>query len=216
MHNQIVKPDPADFGLNSFLQLYGKRDPIPGEMGLSFDTFRRSLLAHYAPKTGYEATLVDNLVDIQWQINQHCEMRNTLLRDEINTAIIKAVVDQEYNVWDDQIDTERDAWIEAGNDEDDFEYDDFDHQGAKKRGKSLARGLVQTDANARARAEEEMEELGLSSQSLKAEIYRQNSGSIDSHNETIEKLEDRRRRVQADIEALQAARPVDQAPVIEG
>ena len=61
-----------------------------------------------------------------------------------------------------------------------------------------------------------MEELGLSSQSLKAEIYRQNSGSIDSHNETIERLEDRRRRVQADIEALQAARPVDQAPVIEG
>ena len=61
-----------------------------------------------------------------------------------------------------------------------------------------------------------MEELGLSSQSLKAEIYRQNSGSIDNHNETIEKLEDRCRRVQADIAALQAARPVDQAPVIEG
>ena len=93
-------------------------------------------MAHYAPKTGYEATLVDNLVDIQWQINQQCEMRNTLLRDEINTAIIKAVVDQEYNVWDDQIDTERDAWIEAGNDEDDFEHEDFDHQGAPKNAAS--------------------------------------------------------------------------------
>lgn len=216
MHNQIVKPDPADFGLNSFLQLYGKRDPIPGETGLSFDTFRRSLLAHYAPKTAYEATLVDNLIDIQWQINQQGEMRNTLLRDEINTAIIEAVVDQEHEDWDDQVDTERDAWIEAGNDKDEFEYDDFDSQGAKERGKILTQRLVNIDVNTRAKAEEELVQLGLSSQSLKAEIYRQYSGWVDRHNEAIEKLEERRRRVQADIEALQSARPVNQAPVIEG
>ncbi|MGB5212174.1 MAG: hypothetical protein WBN88_00815, partial [Anderseniella sp.] len=63
---------------------------------------------------------------------------------------------------------------------------------------------------------EELVQLGLSSQSLKADIYRQYSGWVDRHNEAIEKLEERRRRVQADIEALQSARPVNQAPVIEG
>ena len=216
MHNQIVKPDPADFGLNSFLQLYGKRDPIPGETGLSFETLRRATLAHYAPKTGYEATLVDNLTDIQWQINQHRQMRDTFLRDDINKEICNAVVRQLRADWNTKIDADSEVWVAAGNNEDDFEPDEFDRDTAEKHGDALARQLVDVDTNMRAKAEQKLIELGMNSSSLLAETYRRNSVWIDRHNETIEKFEDRRRRVQADIEALQAARPVNQAPVIEG
>ena len=209
MANNLAKSNPVDFGFTTFATLIGKREPIAGETNLPFDTFHNQLVASLKPMTPYEAVIAENLIAVEWELLQHRRMRDVTLRSMTATAIRDAVVKREEAAWDKKTDADFDAWITAGKAKDDFEYDRFDKEAAKKLGDDLAQRVVDADVDVQSQAEEELIELGLSALQVMGNAYRSDGRDVTHHDDKIQELERRRRLVKADLDALQKARPVD-------
>jgi hypothetical protein len=215
MSNKLMPPDPREYGLTSFAELLGAREPIIGETTLPFVHFRDGLLAVLEPATPYEYVVAENLVDIEWQLYQQRRMRHAAQCDETRDAVVKAVVAREEDAFDSTYYEAHKAWKEAGNKEEDFHFDDFDRATAHEMGEALASRLVSVSTETSSQAEQELTALGMDAVSLMAEIYQQHSYTLAQFEDRIADLERRRRQVRADLDALQAARS-RQPQVIDG
>jgi hypothetical protein len=215
MSSQLTPPDPRQYGLASFAELLGAREPIIGETTMPFAPFHDGLHAFLNPATAYEAVIAEDLIDIEWQLYQQRRMRDAILRDEIRKAIVEAVVNREQNTFRSESYDARRAWKEAGNKEEDFAFDEFDRAAAREMGEALASRLVDESKEFSSEAEQELTALGLDAVTLMAEIYQKHSYQLEQFNDRIEDLERRRRQVRADLDALQAVRS-RQPQVIDG
>ena len=207
MPNDIVIPDPGQYGLTSFADLLGTREPIIGENTIPFVEFHQALLADFKPRTAYEAVVAESLVDIEWQLYQQRRMRDTFARDKIRNAVVKAVVKREERNFDRRYYQARDEWCEAGNKSDEFEFEAYDGKAANELGHDLARRLVDFNPAVRSGAEAELIALGLDVVALMAETHQQENLSMSRYTDRIDDLERRRRQVKADFDMLVSVRP---------
>ena len=215
MSKKLPTTKPSEFGLASFADLISRRDSIPGEAPLVFQAFHSQIFETLLPVTPYEAVIAENLIAIEWELLQHRRMRDATLRSEIKSAISRAVEVREKAFWTEQINSDRDVWVAAGNAEEDFAFDAFDGRSAFVLGENLAQRLLDQDPKLQSNAEAELIELGLDALQLMGIAYRSNSGNVAHHDDKIQDLERRRRQVKADLDSLQKSRPM-QGEVIEG
>ncbi len=215
MSKDLKAPDPSEFGLTSFADLLRRRPPIPGEGDLSFEKFHQQLMASLAPMTPYEAVIAENLIAIEWELLQHRRMREAGLRREIADSICQAVIFRSKMVWSEKLEAACDAWVEAGNDEESYEFEPFDEDAAEQLGHELAEQLVDSDPEIQAEAEQELIELGMDSLEVMGEAYRSHNRQVTFHDQKIQELERRRRQVKSDLDDLQNARHA-QGKIIDG
>jgi len=206
---------PTAFGLESFADILPVRDPIPGEDPGSFEGFHAAMMTSLVPGTPYECVIAENLIAIEWELLQHQRMRNVSLRRLIGEAIFEAVVCQKAAEHDAAIDASWERHVEAGGTEDDFkEGSDFDDDAAKMAGEHLAACAMSRDPETQARAYEDVSALGMDPVEIMGEAYRSYEDSVTHHENRLPELEQRRREVKRDFDALQRSRPVE-ATVIE-
>ena len=205
----LAHPEPARFGLASFMDLMPGKEPLPGQATSAFAPFKEGLLQALAPATPYEAVIAENLIALEWELMQHRRMRDRVLAGEVAEKIVEAYLHARHARHEEELDAEWDAWIAAGKDEDDFQDRPFDPGAACEEGKALAARAVARDPEIVAAAEAEIAALGMDVLALLAEIYVGMSNASRFHDKKIAELEGRRREVKRDLDALQAARPVD-------
>lgn len=205
----LTPPDPQRFGLASFLELLPGRDPLPGQSPAAFPAFEAGLLRALAPVTPYEAVIAENLIAIEWDLLQHRRMRDRVLARQVEHKITEAVVEACHARHEAHLDQAWDALIEAGKSEEDFQETPFDRPAAMREATELAARAVSRDAETVAAAEAEIAALGLEMVALMAEFWQAGEVATRFHDRKIVELEPRRREVKRDLDALQAARPIE-------
>ena len=216
MSSKLKPPDPERFDLKSFADLLADRAPIIGEDPGSFEAFREGMMQSLRPMTPYEGVIAENLIAIEWELLQHRRMRDAGLRKLIKKSIQDAVVKREKAAHEEALD---DAWEkheQAGGTNDDWEEPfDFDEDTAKTAGAALANKAVSNNPKSFRAACNEIEEMGLDALEVMGNAYRSAAPLVTHHEEKIQELERRRRKVKRDFDAFQSARPVE-GKVING
>ena len=205
---------PTAFGLESFSDLLPVRDPIPGEDPGSFEGFRAAMMASLIPGTPYECVIAENLIAIEWELVQHRRMRDSGLRVLIRKAIRQAIVRQKDAEHQSALEASWERHVEAGGSEANWNETPFDRDAAKMAGEHLAACAMSRDPETQARAYEDVSALGMDPVEIMGEAYRSYEDSVTHHENRLPELEQRRREVKRDFDALQRARPVE-ATVIE-
>ncbi|WP_371060241.1 hypothetical protein [Rhodosalinus sp. 5P4] len=182
---------------------------MPGQSPAAFPAFEAGLLRALAPVTPYEAVIAENLIAIEWDMLQHRRMRDRVLARQVEHKITEAVVEACHARHEAHLDQVWDAWIEAGKSEEDFQETPFDRPGALSEATELAARAVSRDAETVAAAEAEIAALGLDMVALMAEFWQAGEVATRFHDRKIAELEPRCREVKRDLDALQAARPIE-------
>jgi hypothetical protein len=214
MSQDLPTTPPTAFGLESFADLLPVRDPIPGEDPGSFEGFRAAMMASLIPGTPYECVIAENLIAIEWELVQHRRMRDSGLRVLIRKAIRKAIVRQKDAEHQSALEASWERHVEAGGSEANWNETPFDRDAAKMAGEHLAACAMSRDPETQARAYEDVSALGMDPVEIMGEAYRSYEDSVTHHENRLPELEQRRREVKRDFDALQRARPVE-ATVIE-
>lgn len=215
-----VLPDPQRFNLTSFAEFLPRRDPIVGEDPGSFEGFREGMLYSLNPATPYECVIAENLIQIEWELVQHRRMREACLLHLLKPAIANAVFEQQREL---ALDEACAAHVESGGTENDWQAEcDFDEDEAEELGSSLAERSTARDLTERAKAYDEVSELGLNPVELMSEAYRGTLGNDyssnkapENHDAKVRELERRRLEVKRDYDQLQQSRP-HEGTLIEG
>jgi len=214
MSQDLPTTPPTAFGLESFADLLPVRDPIPGEDPGSFEGFRAAMMASLIPGTPYECVIAENLIAIEWELVQHRRMRDSGLRVLIRKAIRKAIVRQKDAEHQSALEASWERHVEAGGSEANWNETPFDRDAAKMAGEHLAACAMSRDPETQARAYEDVSALGMDPVEIMGEAYRSYEDSVTHHENRLPELEQRRREVKRDFDALQRSRPVE-ATVIE-
>jgi hypothetical protein len=214
MSQDLPTTPPTAFGLESFADLLPVRDPIPGEDPGSFEGFRAAMMASLIPGTPYECVIAENLIAIEWELVQHRRMRDSGLRVLIRKAIRKAIVRQKDAEHQSALEASWERHVEAGGSEANWNETPFDRDAAKMAGEHLAACAMSRDPETQARTYEDGRALGMDPVEIMGEAYRSYEDSVTHHENRLPELEQRRREVKRDFDALQRARPVE-ATVIE-
>ena len=214
MSQDLPTTPPTAFGLESFADLLPVRDPIPGEDPGSFEGFRAAMMASLIPGTPYECVIAENLIAIEWELVQHRRMRDSGLRVLIRKAIRQAIVRQKDAEHQSALEASWERHVEAGGSEANWNETPFDRDAAKMAGEHLAACAMSRDPETQARAYEDVSALGMDPVEIMGEAYRSYEDSVTHHENRLPELEQRRREVKRDFDALQRARPVE-ATVIE-
>lgn len=205
----LTPPDPARFGFASFIELLPGRGSMPGPSADAFPAFESALLRSLAPATPYEAVIAENLIAIEWELLQHRRMRDRAVASRVEEKIVEAGVEACKARHEADLDRAWDAWIADGNAEDDFEEWPFDSPAATREATDLAARAVARDPETVAAAETEIAALGMDLLALLAAVHPAQGQAGRYHDQKIAELEGRRREVKRDLDALQAARPIE-------
>lgn len=206
MPDDLTNTQPADFGLTSFRDLLPKRAPFPGEPAALFAPFRQQLLAALEPATPYECVLADGLVELEWELQQHRRMRDEQIRKSLAGIVREAwrnVLSQRHEAL---LDAEWEEWIEAGKSEDDFEGSPFDNDEATGEAIEMALRLLDDDLETASAAQAECVAAGISLIGLLSDAHNGHKPEYRFHEEKVNDLEQRRRRLMADYRGMQDAR----------
>lgn len=217
MAKGITKLDPARFNLKSFADLLAQRDPIVGEQPGGYATFHAGMMQSLAPVTPYERVIAENLTQIEWELLQHQNMRNSTLRAATRKSIAEAVVEmrqeQHEAEWDAIWDSEFEKHEEAGGTQEEWEEKTaFDEAGAQAEGEELATRAMSGDHKAMMLANAEITQLGMDPVEVMSGAYRTSGRGLVYHDDKIQELEKRRREMKRDYDGLQKVRPVEAAP----
>lgn len=209
MSKTVPARTPEAYGLASFADILPARDPIVGEDPGSFDEFHRGMMRSLAPFTPYECVVAENLVAIEWELLQHRRMRDADLRRIIHVAIRKAVIREKEYDHEAEFDRACEAHFDAGGSEEEWKEPRFDGKAAGRAGDDLAERAISRDPEEQASAYAEITALGMDPVEIMGEAYRSYEEFVVRHEEKIRELEQRRREVKRDFDALQRTRPVE-------
>lgn len=196
-------PSPEPYGLVSFADVLLSRDPIIGEAPGAFEFFHAEMLKVFRPKHPYACVLVENLIDIEWEIVQQRHMRDASLRQVIYTLIRDALFKLRQLEHENEEHRLREEHLEAGGSEYSFQPTDFDSDGAQLFGHYLAERAMSRDRAVRDAALAELVKLGLKPIDVMSEAHAGGSPKVVHHDSKARSLEDRRREVKRDFEAAQ-------------
>lgn len=187
-----------------------KRAPIVGEEPGSFDILREGMIRSLMPFTPYECVIAENLVAIEWELLQRRQMRDASLRKAIQRAVREAVTKRERKKHETTLDAAWDQYVSDGGKEDDWEAPfKFDAAAATRTADDLLARATAIDRDVQEAAYAEIVDLGLAPIDLMSEAYHDKLNPGTRHDEKIQELERRRRKVKRDFDVLQKVRPMD-------
>ena len=207
-------PAPASFGLDRFSDVLADPVILAGEEGDRFEAFRSALLQDIAPMTAYEAVHAEQLVGIEWDIQQHRSLRDAHLWKRMWQEARDAMLSIRRQEYQRDLEAAYDEFARAEpelacEDPGAFDFEPFDEDAALVEASDFASQLVSSDPESRRNAWEVLQSYDYNPAALKAEAWRALRGLLDHHDEQIDHLLMRRREVMKDLEALRKIRPVD-------
>jgi len=202
-------PDPERFGLTSFLDLLPKREQMPAQASQDFEEFRLQLLRALLPGTAYECVTADNLIALEWELQQHRRMRDRCYVNNVREKVVEAYIAFRRDAHEAELDKEYDDWIDAGHAENDFVNRLFDKKAARRAGEALALRAVDPNPETALKAENEIAGLGMDLLSVLANVFATWNSHAGYHDRKIAELEKRKRDVKRDLDALRSLRPAE-------
>lgn len=163
-----------------------------------------------APLTPYEGVIAEDLIAIEWELLQQRRMREARLRQMLREAICKAAMAGLEARHEAALVTHYEAHIKKGGTEDNWKAPfSFDVEAAEEEAEDLAARAISRELGVQRAAHEEITALGMDPVDLMGEAYGDQFDRAARHSGRIVHLEARRREVKRDLDALQAARPIE-------
>ena len=148
------------------------------------------------PATAYEAYLVGQIAELDIEIHRHRQMSNALIKNELGNEVIVALTGHR---------------LSGSRTPDALDLRAI-HDPNRAEAKSIAADLTTGDPARVTRAKAQLTERGIDLALLTARAYQAATG-IAAHNDAIERLEVRRRRLNQDFDRLVSARGQTAKPV---
>ncbi|MCL7406789.1 hypothetical protein MWN63_12430 [Paradonghicola geojensis] len=148
------------------------------------------------PATAYEAYLAGQIAELDIEIHRHRQMSNALIKNELGNEVIVALTGHRL----------------SGSRTPDVLDIKAIHDPKRAQAKSIAGDLNSVDPACVAHAKSQLTERGIDLALLTARAYQAATG-IAAHNDAIERLEVRRRRLHQDFDRLVSARAQMATPV---
>ena len=211
----LKRPNPEDYGLESFRDLLQDSQNIIGEEESAFETFCEGLRTSLMPMTAYEAALAENLIMLEWEILQLNRSIRSNLRQKIESKIKAAVINAarakyradmeavKEEIYGRKSETERLC--------DDLYFIppyDFDEKSVEAEAIELIASLASPDTTKKESARLRLKELNTSPEDIFAAQFAA-SGSFMETSDRVAALEARRRKLKEDYDRLQRYRPID-------
>lgn len=201
--------DVSGNGTSLLSELLPRREPIIGEDAARFDAFRQKIFDSLSPVTTYECVQAQRLVDIEWDIDLHRQMRNATLSSYMRHYIRGAVVRHKEAEHASRTDRLAEKQLNAGrSNEERRPQGAFDRASAEMAGNALAEQAVAQDEETRTAAEKQIAALGLKPIELLAQAFTSDSAALIQLEEKIKELERRAREVKRDFDALVKSCPL--------
>ncbi|MEN8742446.1 MAG: hypothetical protein ABF308_22110 [Phaeobacter gallaeciensis] len=148
------------------------------------------------PATNYEAYLAGQIAVLEAEIHRHRQMSNALIKNELGNEVIAALSGHRL----------------SGSRTPDINDIKAIHDPKRAEAKSIANDLNSGDPARVTHAKAQLTERGIDLDLLTARAYQEATG-IAAHNDAIERLEVRRRRLHQDFDRLVSARAQAATPV---
>ena len=171
---------------------------LPSDPENLFGFLNEAVSEALKPATAYEAYLVGQIAELDIEIHRHRQMSNALVKNELGNEVIAALSGHRL----------------SGSIMPDINDMRAIHDPKRAEAKSIASDLRSNDPARVTHAKTQLTERGVDLALLTARAYQAATG-IAAHNDAIERLEVRRRRLHQDFDRLvnaraQAATPVSQ------
>lgn len=161
---------------------------FPGEDNETYESLRDAFLADQAPQSAYERSLVDDLINLEWDKFRHRRLRDRLILNAARKEAARAL---------DPASTALGAL-----------------EGPSADARLKAEAFVGPDPVARQMIVDELREVNREPDEIMALAYRAVSEAASVHERKLAEIEGRRRKLMRDIQDLRAsrARVVEPAP----
>jgi hypothetical protein len=161
---------------------------FPGEDEETYESLRDAFLADLAPQSAYERSLVDDLINLEWEKVRHRRLRDRLVLNAARKEVAKVL---------DPASTAFGAL-----------------EGPSADARLKAELFVGPDPVERQRVADELRELLREPEEIMALAYRSVSDAVGVHERKLAEIEGRRRKLMRDIQDLRASRAqvVEPAP----
>lgn len=214
---QNALPAPARFGLKQFSDVLSDPVILAGDETDRFEVFRDEIVRDLAPMTAHEAVHAEQIVNVEWDIQQHRVMRDTHLWRRIRAEAHKTMLTirhEEYlrDVEEARVEFERNQPDPAYEAPEEFVPRPFDEDRARVEADEFASKLVSNDPARRRHAWKVLQGYDYNPMVLKADAWRYLRDLLEHHDQRIRDLLNQRRELMRDLEALRKIRPVDAVP----
>ena len=171
---------------------------LPSDSENRFEFLNEAVSDALKPATAYEAYLAGQIAELDIEILRHRQMSNALIKNELGNEVIAALTGHRL----------------SGSRTPDALDIKANHDPKRAEANSIAGDLNSGDPARVTRAKARLTERGVELALLSARAYQAATG-ISAHNDAIERLEVRRRRLHQDFDRLvnarvQTAKPVSQ------
>ena len=169
---------------------------LPNDPEKVFEFLSEAVSDALKPATAYEAYLAGQIAELDIEILRHRQMANALIKNELGNEVIVALTGHRL----------------SGARTPDINEIKAIHDPKRAEAKSIANDLNSFDPTRVTQAKAQLTERGVDLALLTARAYQAATG-IAAHNDAIERLELRRRRLHQDFDRLVNARALTAKPV---
>jgi hypothetical protein len=169
---------------------------LPSDPEKVFEFLSEAVSGALKPANAYEAYLAVQIAELDIEMFRHRQMSNALIQNELGNEVIAALTGHRL----------------SGSRTPDINDMRAIHDPKRAEAKSIASDLRSNDPARVTQAKAQLTERGIDLALLTARAFQAATG-IDAHNDAIERLEVRRRRLHQDFDRLVSARAQMATPV---